>query len=91
MAAILAGCWLWVASFYQSQHYATINWAAVYFAYGFALEALLLSWTGGIRDRLRFRGLADRAGACGFGLAAFALVDLSADRPARARPAVDAG
>ena len=74
MAAVLAGCWLWVASFYQSQHYATINWAAAYFAYGFAIEALLLSWTGGIRDRLRFRGLLDIAGASGFGLAAFALV-----------------
>jgi uncharacterized protein DUF6064 len=73
-AAILAGCWLWVGWFYHSQHYVTINWAAAYFAYGFAIEALLLSWTGGIRDRLRFRGLADRAGAYGFGLTAFALV-----------------
>jgi hypothetical protein len=74
VAAILAGACLWVAHFYQLQHYATINWAANYFAYLFALEALLLSWSGGIRDRLRFRPPADPAGAAGLGLVALAVV-----------------
>ena len=31
-----------------------INWAARYFAIGFALQAALLAWTGIVRDRLRF-------------------------------------
>ena len=73
VAAILAGGWLWVASVYHLQHYVTINWAAAYFGYAFAIEALLLSWTGGIRDRLRFRPLSDAIGASGVGLVAFAV------------------
>jgi hypothetical protein len=74
VAAILAGGSVWVGHFYHLQHYATINWAANYFAYLFALEALLLSWSGGIRDRLRFRPPVDPAGAAGLGLVAFAVV-----------------
>jgi hypothetical protein len=74
VAALLAGCWLWIAWSYHLQHYATINWAAEYLAYGFAVEAMLLSFTGGIRDRLRFRAPSDPAGVCGFGMTAFAVV-----------------
>jgi hypothetical protein len=73
-AAILAGGCLWVAHFYQLEQYATINWAANYFAYLFAIEALLLSWSGGIRDRLRFRPPTDPAARAGIGLVAFAVV-----------------
>jgi hypothetical protein len=86
VAAILAVGWLWVGSVYQLQHYATINWAAQYFAYAFVIEALLLSWTGGIRDRLRFRRLSDPAGASGFGLAAFAVVVYPLIGPLLGRP-----
>jgi hypothetical protein len=43
-------------------------------SYLFAIEALLLSWSGGIRDRLRFRRPTDPAGAAGVGLVAFALL-----------------
>jgi hypothetical protein len=71
IAAILAGCWIWVAWFYLLQHYDTINWAARYFAYAFAIQALLLLWTGAIRDRLRFHRPSDFAGAAGIGLVAF--------------------
>ena len=42
MALLLAACWTWIAWAYLGSRYATINWAAVYFAYGFALQALLL-------------------------------------------------
>ncbi len=42
VAAALAACWLWVAWAYLCERYATINWAAEYFAAGFALQALLL-------------------------------------------------
>lgn len=54
VAAILAGCWIWVAWAFHWQHYATINWAAGYLAAAFALEALLLVWTGVIRNKLEF-------------------------------------
>ena len=53
-AAILAGCWLWVAWGYHWQRYATINWAANYFSAAFAIEALLLIWTGVIRNAFEF-------------------------------------
>ena len=44
--AILAACWLWVAAAFLASRYATINWAAVYFAWAFGLEAALLIWMG---------------------------------------------
>jgi hypothetical protein len=65
VAAILAACWLWVAWGFHLQRYATINWAATWFAAAFAIEAALLAWTGAIRGRLRFgppRRALDRAG-----------------------------
>jgi hypothetical protein len=46
VAAVLAACWLWVAWAYFLERYETINWAASYFAFGFAIEALLLLWIG---------------------------------------------
>jgi hypothetical protein len=55
IAAILAACWLWVAWAYLLSRYDTINWAARYFAVGFAVEAALLVWTGVVRNRLRLR------------------------------------
>jgi len=54
IASTLAVCWLWVAFAFHWQRYAAINWAAGYFAVGFAIEALLLIWMGVVRDRLRF-------------------------------------
>lgn len=53
VSAILAACWLFVAWAYLLERYDTVNWAARYFAIGFALQAALLVWTGVIRDRLR--------------------------------------
>src|SRR5918995_6358825 len=45
--AVLALLWLWVAWAYFLERYETINWAASYFATGFAAEAALLVWRGG--------------------------------------------
>ena len=53
VSTILAACWLFVAWAYLLERYDTVNWAARYFAIGFALQAALLVWTGVIRDRLR--------------------------------------
>jgi hypothetical protein len=75
IAAILAGCWLWVAWAYLFTRYDTINWAARYFAAGFALEALLLALNGVVRDRLTMRaGRADLALRAGLGFFLFALI-----------------
>lgn len=39
---LLAACWLWVAWAWQLQRYATINWAATYFAWLWGVQAVLL-------------------------------------------------
>lgn len=40
---LLAAVWLWVGWAFHAQRYATINWAASYFALAFAVQALLLA------------------------------------------------
>jgi hypothetical protein len=56
VAAALALAWLWVGLAFHVQRYATINWAAGYFAAAFVLEALLLGWLGVLRGRLAIAG-----------------------------------
>jgi Family of unknown function (DUF6064) len=73
VAGILAACWLFVAWAYLLARYDTINWAASYFAAGYALEALLLVWTGVIRNRLSLRSSRDVAGVAGLCIFVFAL------------------
>lgn len=62
IAAILAGCWLWVAIAFHAHRYAKINSAAISFAAAFGLEAALLIWIGVLRGRLSFERTAGRAG-----------------------------
>jgi hypothetical protein len=73
VASLLAASWLWVAWAYLLGHYDTINWTARYFAVGFALQALLLTWTGLVRNRLRF-DWNDRGSRIGLGMFVFALL-----------------
>ena len=73
VAALLASLWLVVAWAYLLERYDTINWAARYFAVGFAVQAALLLGTGVIRDRLRFGGH-DLAARIGLFVFVFALV-----------------
>lgn len=73
IAAMLAACWLWVAWAYFLKRYETINWAADYFAIGFAVEAILLVWSGIVLDRLRFRPRRDLIGLAGRCIFLFAL------------------
>lgn len=70
-AAILAGCWLWVAIAFHLHRYATINWAASYFAGFFAIEALLLLWTGVVRGQLVFDGANSTVRRTGFAVVLF--------------------
>ncbi|MEZ5889005.1 MAG: DUF6064 family protein [Xanthobacteraceae bacterium] len=74
IAAILAACWLWVAWAYLLVRYDPINWAARYFAIGFAIEAALLVWSGLIRDGLGLRRGRDAAAMTGLGMFGLALV-----------------
>ncbi|HEY6931269.1 MAG TPA: DUF6064 family protein [Thermoanaerobaculia bacterium] len=72
LSAILAASWLWVAVAFHMKRYTTINWTAVYFGWGFALEAAL--WTGlGVFGRLTWTRPPDLARRVGLGLFVFAL------------------
>jgi len=74
IAAILAGCWLFVAIAFHANRYATINWAAVDFAWGFGFEAALLIWTGVLRGRLVFDAGEGPIGRTAIGIFLFALL-----------------
>ena len=74
VAAILAACWVWVAWGFHFQRYATINWAATWFAAAFAIEAALLAWTGAIRGRLQLDASNRTLRRAGAGMVLFALV-----------------
>jgi hypothetical protein len=41
---ILTAHWLWIAWAFHAERFATINWAATYYAYAFAAQAALLLW-----------------------------------------------
>ena len=71
---MLAACWLWIAWAFHWQRYATINWAASYFAVGFAIEAALLLWIGVVRDRLQFDSDHSAATRTGVAIFVFALM-----------------
>lgn len=73
IAAILALCWLWVAWAFHLARYASVNWAAVYFAAGFIVEALLLAWIGIVRAQLHFEPVGSARRLIGLGVFLFAL------------------
>ena len=73
LAAILALAWLFVAWAYLYARYATINWAAPYFAIGFAVQAVLLILSGTMFGRMSFRSTSSRAWLVGFGMCVFAV------------------
>jgi hypothetical protein len=85
-AAMLAGCWLWVAWAFHFQRYATINWASVWFALAFALQAAGLAWTGVVRGQLVFDGPDTRVRHAGLALVVFALIGLPLVAPLSGRP-----
>jgi hypothetical protein len=86
IAAMLAACWLWLAWAYLLERYDTINWAGSYFAVGFAVEALLLVWSGIVRDRLRFRPNSDLIGLAALCIFLFALFVFPLIGPLTGRP-----
>jgi hypothetical protein len=63
---LLAVAWAWVAWAFHYTRYATINWAATYFAVAFAIEAaLLVAVALARRDRSHERQERDRAEVVG--------------------------
>ncbi len=72
-ATMLAVAWLWVAWAFHLERYASINWAANYFAAGFAIEALLLIWIGLVRGEWRDMPARDAIHVAGLGVFLFAL------------------
>jgi Family of unknown function (DUF6064) len=85
VALLLASAWALVAWSFFWQRYATINWAAVYVAPVFALEAMLLLVTGVLFGRLTFDWRGAR-GLLGLLLVAFALAGQPLLAPLAGRP-----
>jgi hypothetical protein len=85
-AALFAASWLWLAGDFLWRRYATINWAATYFAAAFAVQALLLFYCGVVRNRLRGPPTADGAARIGLGLYLFALLAYPFVAPLLGRP-----
>lgn len=86
VTAMLAAAWIFVASAYHWERYASINIAAPYYAVGFAVQAMLLAWTGVRRDSIRFDLRAAPIGYFGFailiaGVVLYPLLALLAGRP----------
>lgn len=54
VGAVLAALWAWIAVAFHAERYATINWAATYFALTFAFQAALLVWNALGPNALRF-------------------------------------
>jgi hypothetical protein len=73
VALLLAAIWAFVARFYLHARYAPTNWGAVYFAYAFAAEALLLALSGTL-GRLAFAGPRPLAANAGLALVLFAFL-----------------
>jgi hypothetical protein len=86
VAAILAMAWIFVAWAYHWQRYAAINSGAPYYAIGFALEALLLSWLGVRRDGLRFDRCTGPIGYAGYAMLVGGIVLYPLLAPAFSRP-----
>jgi hypothetical protein len=90
VAAILAASWLWVAWAFHLQRYATINWAATWFAGAFIVQALLLIWTGIVRNRLGRVPMKRLAQRFGMALFVFALFLEPLVAPISGRPWIQA-
>ena len=84
-ALALSACWFWTAWGYHHLHYATINWAAEYFAALFALQGGMLLLSAIIPGRLRVAP-ANLRGSIGLGLAAGAVLLYPLIAPALGRP-----
>ncbi len=72
ISTIVAGLWAWVAASFFWKRYATINWAAAYFAWLFVIQALLFVWAI-VGGGLRYRASRSATGLLGIALLVLAL------------------
>jgi hypothetical protein len=77
--------WIWVAWSFLWDRYATINWAAAYVAPFYAVEGLLLVWTGASSDGLSLAANRKAPLLSGLGLLALALFGYPIVAPAMGR------
>ena len=82
--ALLGACWLWVGWVFLLDRYATINWAAAWFAGLFVVQAALLVLAGATGGNPGFESRLRRAGA--IGLFVFALLIQPLIGPLMGRP-----
>lgn len=73
-AVLLATAWAWTGAVYEWSYYATLNWAGMFHAALFALQALALLWFGVWRGRLRIGFVRRFPVAVGLALAVGAVV-----------------
>ena len=71
---LLAVVWLWVAWAFHWQRFASINWAATWYAAAFAIQGLLLLCCAVFGARGRIEVQRDRTRTLGLGLLLFAIV-----------------
>ena len=86
ISGFLSIAWASVAWSFFWTRYATINWAAKYFALLFALELLLIVWVGVVQGRLRFRLGGDVPGRFGVAILGLAVVIYPVLAPLAGRP-----
>jgi hypothetical protein len=83
-SVLLAACWVWVAWAFLLGRYATINWAAIWFAGLFAVQAVLLVLAGAGGGMAGSQPRPRRAGAITllvFALAVYPLIGAAVGRP----------
>jgi hypothetical protein len=74
IALLLAAAWSFVAWAYLGTRYAALNWAASYFAWAFATQAVLLVASGALAGRLTFSGPRPHGARVGVAAVLFALL-----------------
>lgn len=73
VATILACSWLWVAWAFHLERYASIHWAAKWFALGFAIEALLFVVIGVVAGKLHVDAMTGASKSAGLAVTLFAM------------------
>lgn len=74
VALLLATAWGFVAWSYLGTRYAALNRAAIYFAWAFAAQALLLAVSGALAGRLSLTAPLSPVARAGLGIVLFALL-----------------
>lgn len=73
ISLMLAAAWAWTAMAFHYLQFATINFAAPFYALLFLVQALLLVWSGVFGNRIDYRLRVDLFGGIGLALMLYAL------------------